>query len=82
LLAALLRDLNVRRVFIAGLATDYCVHATVLDARKQNFIVVVLDDATRGVNRQPDDVTAFVPWEVVARRTFLQSCRNLRKRHL
>jgi nicotinamidase/pyrazinamidase len=54
-LLALLRELKVRRVFVGGLATDYCVHATVIDARANAFDVVVLKDAVRAVNAQPGD---------------------------
>jgi nicotinamidase/pyrazinamidase len=44
-----LRKHAVSRVFIGGLATDYCVKATALDALKCGFKVVVLEDACRGV---------------------------------
>ena len=54
-LLAVPRELNVRRVFVGGLATDYCVHATVIDARANAFDVVVLTDAVRAVNAQPGD---------------------------
>lgn len=54
-LLTLLRDLEVRRLFVGGLATDYCVRATVLDARSHGFDVVVLADAIRGVNARPGD---------------------------
>jgi nicotinamidase/pyrazinamidase len=54
-LLALLRELKVKRVFVGGLATDYCVHATVIDARANAFEVVVLTDAVRAVNAQPGD---------------------------
>jgi len=54
-LARLLRDLKVRRLFVGGLATDYCVHDTVLDARAQGFEVSVLADAVRAVNLRPED---------------------------
>jgi len=50
-----LRDLHVRRLFVGGLATDYCVHETVLDARSHGFDVVVLADAIRAVNAQAGD---------------------------
>lgn len=54
-LADLLRKKGVRRVFVAGLATDYCVKATALDAVKNGFEVTVLEDAIRGVEVQPGD---------------------------
>jgi nicotinamidase/pyrazinamidase len=54
-LLALLRELKVKRVFVGGLATDYCVHATVIDARANAFEVVVLTDAVRAVNAQAGD---------------------------
>ncbi len=55
-----LRSLNVKRVFIAGLATDYCVLATVLDALKYGFETFVVTDACRAVNVSPgDDQKAF-----------------------
>ncbi len=47
---------SIKRIFIGGLATDYCVVNSVLDARKMGFEVVVLADATRGINVKPDDV--------------------------
>jgi nicotinamidase/pyrazinamidase len=54
-LAALLRIRHCRRLFIGGLATDYCVQATVLDALREGFEVVVLADAICAVNAQPGD---------------------------
>jgi nicotinamidase/pyrazinamidase len=55
LLAALLRERGVDRLFVAGLATDYCVKQTVLDARREGFDVVVLEDAIRGVDVERGD---------------------------
>jgi nicotinamidase/pyrazinamidase len=46
---------KVKRLFIGGLATDYCVKNTVLDALKLGFETYVLIDAIRGVNVQPND---------------------------
>ena len=54
-LVDVLRRFDVRRVFVGGLATDYCVKHTVLDALKEGFQVVLIKDAVRGVNLQPDD---------------------------
>ncbi len=51
-----LRQLGVERLFIAGLATDYCVVNTALDAFKLGFEVIVLTDATLGINVKPGDV--------------------------
>lgn len=59
-LLALLRGLKVRRVFIGGLATDYCVHDTAMDARKYGFEVVLLADAIAAVNAQPGDATRAI----------------------
>ena len=50
-----LREHGITRVAIVGLATDYCVKDTALDARRLRFDVVVLRDAIRAVNLQPDD---------------------------
>lgn len=50
-----LRDLGVSRLFVGGLATDYCVLATVNDALRLNYRVVLLGDAVRPVDVQPGD---------------------------
>jgi nicotinamidase/pyrazinamidase len=50
-----LRDHEVNVVHVAGLALDYCVRATALDARRAGFDVVVHRDATRAVDAQPGD---------------------------
>ena len=54
-LDARLRAKNTRRIFIGGLATDYCVLNTVRDAIKLGYEVVLLTDAIRAVNVAPDD---------------------------
>ena len=54
-LERLLRDRGAREVHVAGLALDYCVKATALDARQAGFDVVVHRDATRAVNVRPGD---------------------------
>ncbi|MEW6544614.1 MAG: nicotinamidase [Nitrospirota bacterium] len=50
-----LRELGVETLFVTGLATDYCVKNTVLDARRLGFRVVVLEDAIRGIDATPGD---------------------------
>ncbi|HJV96793.1 MAG TPA: isochorismatase family protein [Albitalea sp.] len=54
-LAQRLRAAGVTRLFVGGLATDYCVLQTVTDALAQGFEVVVLSDAIAAVNVQPGD---------------------------
>jgi len=54
-LGDLLRDEGVEEVWVGGLATDYCVKHTVLDAVKEGFEVKALADAMRAVNINPDD---------------------------
>ena len=54
-LADLLREHGVDRIYVGGLATDYCVKNTVLDARRLGFDVVVVEDAIRGVEVNPGD---------------------------
>ena len=50
-----LRKLGAQRLFIGGLATDYCVLATVTDALALGFTVFLLVDAIRAVGVQPGD---------------------------
>jgi nicotinamidase/pyrazinamidase len=57
-LERLLRDAGVERVVIAGLATDYCVRATALDAVRLGFTTVVLGDAVRAVDLAAGDGAA------------------------
>ena len=54
-LAEDLRRRGVREVWVGGLATDYCVKNTVLDALREGFRVRALSDAMRAVNLQPGD---------------------------
>ncbi len=54
-LAEELRARGVERIFVCGLATDYCVRATALDGRRESLEVVVLEDAIRAVDVQPGD---------------------------
>src|SRR5262249_27222732 len=47
---------GITEVFLCGLATDYCVKFTALDAVKFGFKVRVIEDASRGINLEPSDV--------------------------
>ena len=54
-LHARLRAAGVRRLYVGGLATDYCVLNTVRDGLSLGYEVFLLEDAIRAVNVQPDD---------------------------
>jgi nicotinamidase/pyrazinamidase len=54
-LAGWLREHGVGRLYVAGLATDYCVRASVLDAIDEGFDVAVLEDAIGAVDVHPGD---------------------------
>jgi len=49
-LAAYLKERGIRTCYIAGLATDFCVAWTALDARKAGFNATVIEDASRGID--------------------------------
>ena len=63
-LAGYLRERGVSRVVLCGLATDYCVAWTALDARSAGFETVVIDDLCRAIDmngslaKARDDMTA------------------------
>ncbi len=50
-----LRARGIRHLYVGGLATDYCVRASVLDARRLGFDVTVIADAVRGVEASSGD---------------------------
>jgi nicotinamidase/pyrazinamidase len=54
-LERLLRDRGVDTVHVTGLALDYCVRATALDARRAGFEVILHRGATRAINAHPGD---------------------------
>jgi len=54
-LEAVLRSYGIRRVFVGGLATDYCVLNTVKNALENRYQTYVLSDAIRAVNIHPGD---------------------------
>lgn len=54
-LGQLLRDHGIKHLYVGGLATDYCVRASVLDALAAGFAVTVISDGIAGVEVQPGD---------------------------
>jgi nicotinamidase/pyrazinamidase len=50
-----LKSKGINRVFVCGLALDYCVKFTALDAKSLGFETILITDATRAVNLSPDD---------------------------
>lgn len=54
-LSEYLKDKGVKEVYVLGLATDYCVKFTTLDAITEGFKTYLIEDACRGVNMQEDD---------------------------
>ncbi|MBX7242216.1 MAG: bifunctional nicotinamidase/pyrazinamidase [Bacteroidia bacterium] len=55
-----LMNQGVKEVYVVGLATDYCVKYTAMDAVSLGFKTVLIEDACRGVNLQPGDVTKAI----------------------
>jgi nicotinamidase/pyrazinamidase len=49
-LAGYLRERGLRRVFLAGLAFDFCVRYSAEDARREGFEAIVIEDACRGID--------------------------------
>jgi len=61
-LSGYLKAMNIKRVFCAGLAFDYCVRFTAEDAIKENFETIVIEDACRAIdmdNSAADARTSF-----------------------
>jgi len=56
-LADYLQDRKVDRIFLCGLATDYCVKFSALDGVEAGFKTILIADACRGVDLQPGDST-------------------------
>ncbi len=54
-LNALLQTSGIRRLFVAGVATEYCVFNTVKDALQAHYAAYILEDAVRAINLKPDD---------------------------
>ncbi len=56
-LDTILCELNINKLYVGGLATDYCVKYACLDARRSGYTVYLLTDACRAVNIKPTDET-------------------------
>nr|WP_255454041.1 MULTISPECIES: nicotinamidase [unclassified Thermococcus] len=54
-LAEILKEKGIKKVYICGVATEYCVKATALDALKHGFDVYILKDAIRGINPEDEE---------------------------
>src|SRR5204862_6604228 len=59
-LAEFLSEREVKDVYLAGLATDYCVKFSALDARQLGWNAHVIEDACRGVELKSSDVSAAI----------------------
>ena len=73
-LAGMLGDAGITTIVICGLATDYCVKSTVLDARAHGYPITVLEQGIRAVNLQPGDGDRAVE-EMLAAGALLESRR-------
>jgi nicotinamidase/pyrazinamidase len=59
-LAAYLKARKIKRLFLAGLATDFCVAWSAMDARKAGFETYVIEDACRGIDAQGSLAKAWI----------------------
>ena len=75
-----LKEKRVEAVYVMGLGTDYCVKFTALDALGLGFKTFLIEDACRGVNLKPDDVTLAIAEMKKAGVKFLHS-RELLESH-
>ncbi|MDB5521886.1 MAG: bifunctional nicotinamidase/pyrazinamidase, partial [Tardiphaga sp.] len=63
-LASYLTARGLQQVFLVGLATDFCVAWSALDARKAGFETIVIEDACRGIDTRGSLATA---WDAMAK---------------
>lgn len=71
-----LKAKKVTDFYVCGLATDYCVKFTALDALQLGFKVYVVEDASRGVNLKPQDVANAIDEMKTAGVKVLSSRKN------
>ena len=77
-LSGYLKDLGIKTLFFAGLATDYCVYFSAMDALDEGFEVFVILDACRGVDFPENNVTRCIDLMKTAGVKFISS-RDLLK---
>lgn len=70
-----LQGQGVRTLYVMGLATDYCVKFTVLDALALGYETFLIEDACRGVNLVADDVSTAIKAMKTAGANLLQSAQ-------
>ncbi len=68
-----LKEKGIENLYVAGLATDYCVKISVLDALKAGFKTFVFTDAVRAVNVQPEDGHKAIELMIEAGAKFITS---------
>jgi nicotinamidase/pyrazinamidase len=73
-----LMEQGINRLYVSGIATDYCVKSTVLDALSHGFSVTLLADAVRGVNLNPRDAEKAME-EMVAAGAAVADINSLEK---
>ena len=78
-LSGLLSSLGIQSVLVCGLATDYCVKATALDARRVGFEVIIVEDAIKGIDANPGDIDKAKKQMRDAGCTFVQTYELLAK---
>lgn len=61
-LAGYLRERGLRRIFLAGLATDFCVHYSAMDARRLGFEAIVIETGCRAIDLSGSLAAAHSQW--------------------
>lgn len=57
-LSGYLTSLNKRRIFLCGLALDYCVYYSAIDGRNLGFEVIIITDLSKGIDQPPGHLTS------------------------
>jgi nicotinamidase/pyrazinamidase len=64
-LAGYLRERGLTRLFLVGLATDFCVHYSAMDARRLGFEAIVVDAGCRAIDLSGSLADAYAQWDEV-----------------